>query len=343
MDGFRSWKVDLCRQRPKFERRSKQAMKIQIRSGFGSSTLAGSIESGRGARSEHWRHFSSEDLTMTIPPDPTRSFSLLTMAIMAVKFLAAHDWNVNLLLEGSLLNIYFLSSFLVGILVWKASGGIRHLSVKEQYIAEWYWWNAVWFHAVLDGLTGSLWLIPVTLQQYRVYDRRFVTGHVVPYVVGLIELFVMCPLSFAIFWVIVKKHPLRYPMELILSSIQWMGMVIFIAAELYEEQVNIPALDPVGKTGDAWNNIKFDVYHLTYYWFGFWFCNLVWCFVPLYRIYRALKECHKALRWSTSDKKAKRRQHSAVDKLSLLPKASTLLYSCRAVAILIVVVSSLYP
>jgi hypothetical protein len=38
----------------------------------------------------------------------------------------------------------------------------------------------------------------------------------------------------------------------------------------------VPALDPVGVPGNKWANVKFDFYHFTYYWFGFWFCNLIW-------------------------------------------------------------------
>jgi hypothetical protein len=65
-------------------------------------------------------------------------------------------------------------------------------------------------------------------------------------------------------------------LELIVSSFQFMGMVLFIAAEVMEGQLNVPALDPVGVPGNRWANVKFDLYHFTYYWFGFWFCNLIW-------------------------------------------------------------------
>jgi hypothetical protein len=54
-------------------------------------------------------------------------------------------------------------------------------------------------------------------------------------------------------------------------------MILFIAAEVMEGQLNVPALDPVGVPGNRWANVKFfDLYHFTYYWFGFWFCNLIW-------------------------------------------------------------------
>lgn len=83
-----------------------------------------------------------------------------------------------------------------------------------------------------------------------------------------------------------QNHPLRYPMELITSTFQFMGMIVFVFAELNEGQLNVPAIDPVGIPGNRWANVKvFDLYHFTYYWFGFWFCNFVWGFRTLLSCY----------------------------------------------------------
>ena len=76
-----------------------------------------------------------------------------------------------------------------------------------------------------------------------------------------------------------------------LASVQVMGMIVFMGTELYEGQLNVPANDPVGVPGNAWANIKFDHYHITYYWFAFWFANNVWSVVPTIRIVRAIQEC----------------------------------------------------
>ena len=74
-----------------------------------------------------------------------------------------------------------------------------------------------------------------------------------------------------------------------------MGMIVFVVSELYEGQVHIPSLDPVGREGNMWANLQWwDSYHLVYYWFGFWFCNLVWGVVPYYRLHRAVCETVRA-------------------------------------------------
>jgi hypothetical protein len=168
------------------------------------------------------------------------------------------------------------------------------LPVYDRWAAEWYWWNAWLYHAVMDGGSGTFQLVPVVVQQYSNLDLRFVLHHVVPWIVGAIELFVMQPLCIATLLAILYKSPLRFPLELVTSTFQIMGMLVFVGAEVYEGQLNVPALDPVGIPGNRWANVKlFDSYQFTYYWFGFWFCNLIWGFVPYYRIMRAVAECKR--------------------------------------------------
>jgi hypothetical protein len=164
--------------------------------------------------------------------------------------------------------------------------------------AEWYWWNAWLYHTVMDGLSGSFHRVPVVVQQYLVLDKRFGTHHVVPWIIGAAEIAIMAPLCFCTIRAILDgdRSGARWPLELVTSAFQLFGMIVFVGAEVYEGQLNVPALDPVGTVaGGRWANVKlFDLYHLTYYWFGFWFCNLVWGWVPLYRMGRALQECSKA-------------------------------------------------
>jgi EXPERA (EXPanded EBP superfamily) len=138
-------------------------------------------------------------------------------------------------------------------------------------------------------------LIPVVVHQYDMLDARFRSGHTVPWMIGMVELLVMYPLCLLTVYAILTRSPYRFPLELLTSAVHFLGMVLFVGAELYEEQVHVPALDPVGAPGRSFANVKvFDLYHLTYYWFGFWFCNLLWGVVPYFRIHRAVCECHRA-------------------------------------------------
>jgi EXPERA (EXPanded EBP superfamily) len=241
-------------------------------------------------------------------PDPTRIFSLLVIGIMLLRYLEAHEWQISLIFSGFLLNpwvVLFFSISTIPVMLHhlqtlpmtphSSASASAALPVYDRWAAEWYWWNAWLYHAVMDGGSGTFQLVPVVVQQYSNLDLRFVNHHVVPWIVGVIELFVMQPLCIATFLAILYKSPLRFPLELVTSTFQLMGMIVFVGAEVYEGQLNVPALDPVGIPGNRWANVKpFDFYHFTYYWFGFWFCNLIWGCVPYYRIMRAVGECKRS-------------------------------------------------
>jgi hypothetical protein len=226
----------------------------------------------------HWIDWNSAFIQKVLP-DPTRIFSFLVIGIIILRYLESHDWDVSLILSGFLLNPYVVISFAIACATlyvsWPAAD-TKPLPVYDRWAVEWYWWNAWFYHMVMDGASGTFQLVPVVVHQYQMLDKRFSNHHPVPWTVGAIELFIMGPLCLATVYCILQRHALRFPLELIVSSLQIMGMILFIAAEVMEGQLNVPALDPVGVPGNKWANVKFDFYHFTYYWFGFWFCNLIW-------------------------------------------------------------------
>jgi EXPERA (EXPanded EBP superfamily) len=232
-----------------------------------------------------------------------RAFSLLVIAIMSARYLMAFDYSVAKLLQGFYLHPPVLLALALYSLPYyylhnnKSQPQLSPLSTSDKRVVEWYWWNAWLYHTVMDGMSGSFHVVPVVVQQYFILDKRFEAHHVVPWLIGAIELFVMAPLCFVTMRAILNKSPYRYPLEIVTSAFQLFGMLVFVGAEVYEGQLNVPALDPVGIPGKgAWANVQFfNLYHVTYYWFGFWFCNLVWGVVPLRRIAVAVRECHQAL------------------------------------------------
>ena len=232
-------------------------------------------------------------------PDPTRIFTSTVLGTIVFKYLIENEWNLQFVIFGFFLNPYVLFSFAVSIGVafhagftWKS---FYALPVYDRWAVEWYFWNAALYHMIMDGFTGTFGVVPLVLYQYQQLDFRFISHHSVPWLVGLVELFVHAPFCLLSMWAILKNHPLRYPMELITGVLHIFGMVMFIGAEIYEGQLNVPSKDPVGISGNMWANVKFnDFYQFTYYWFGFWFCNLVWLFVPYVRMVRAVDEiCRK--------------------------------------------------
>jgi EXPERA (EXPanded EBP superfamily) len=227
-------------------------------------------------------------------PDLTRLFSLTVIGIMTFRYLQAHQWNFMLVMTGFYLHplviLFFVLATATVYLGLSGSEQFEPLPRYERWIVEWYWWNAWLFHMTMDGASGTYRLIPVVVQQYDILDQRFPTGNVMPWVIGWIELFMHGPLCLVTLYAILQRHPLRFPLEIVTSTFQFFGMVGFILGELYEGQIHVPAKDPVGTLVTAvdgtvsinsWGNVKFlDMYHFVYYWFGFWFCNLIWAVVP---------------------------------------------------------------
>lgn len=238
-----------------------------------------------------------ESPMLQLLPDPTRLFSLFVIGFPIVRFLMDHDYDFSLVVSGFLLDPFVLGCLAVAVSTsyLAASKNKVPLPLYDRWAAEWYWWNAFLYHGVLDGATGSFCQVPVMLSQYQVLDRRFITHHSVPFTVGCVEFFVMQPLCLALVWAIHRRAAYRFPLELVLGCCHIFGLVMFLVAEVYEGQLNVPSLDPVGVPGDRWANAKLNFYHFMYYWFGFWFCNLVWLFIPLIRMHRAFQECLQSL------------------------------------------------
>lgn len=225
-------------------------------------------------------------------PDPTRMFSVFVLGFLWLRYLLAVKDPMQLF-WGFFASPYVIAFFSSACLVVYAGyDSKRKLAAYDRWTAEWYFWNAWLYHMTMDGASGTFRLIPVVVHQYDLLDRRFAQGHAIVWAVGFFELFVMAPCCLATCYAILQNRPSRYPLEIITSSFHFMGMILFVVTEVVlDEQVNVPAHDPVGVPGNAWANVRFfNWYHLTYYWFGFWFCNLIWGVVPLLRIHRAWHE-----------------------------------------------------
>jgi EXPERA (EXPanded EBP superfamily) len=257
-------------------------------------------------------------------PDPTRLFALTVIGIMTFRYLQAHQWNFILVMTGFYLHpLVVLLIVLATVTVYLGLSGSETfdpLPRYERWIVEWYWWNAWIYHMTMDSASGTVRLIPLVLQQYDILDQPFPTGYVMPSVIGWIELFMNGLLCLVTLYAILQRHPLRFPLEIVTSTFQFLGIIGHILGDLYGGQAD-------GTVSiNSWGNVKsMDMYHFDYYWFLFWFCNLIGTVVPYvsarcvrlvpvvsvskfeflsnnlrlpqYRIHRAACECADALRY----------------------------------------------
>ncbi|KAI9802116.1 MAG: hypothetical protein M1833_002037 [Piccolia ochrophora] len=138
-----------------------------------------------------------------------------------------------------------------------------------------------------QDLFGQMW------KEYAHSDSRYLTS----------ESFVLCmesitaalwgPLSFVLLWLIVTSHPLRHPLQIIVSGGQIYGDILYYATAM------------------------FDHYHKgvtycrpeAYYFWGYYFAlNFIWIVIPSMTIYQSVTSCSRAFK--------------ALDKMSLRLQAN---------------------
>ena len=90
----------------------------------------------------------------------------------------------------------------------------------------------------------------------------------------------MAPACFFTYRAIKQGLPSRYPLELLVALLHSFGMVMFCAVEIYEGNLNVPAVDPIGNAQGRFANLKFTENHVTYWWFAFLVSESIWGIIP---------------------------------------------------------------
>ncbi|ODA77610.1 hypothetical protein RJ55_07239 [Drechmeria coniospora] len=118
-------------------------------------------------------------------------------------------------------------------------------------------------------LFGQLW------KEYSLSDSRYMTRD--PFVVCMetITAVFWGPLSFFCAYAVVARHPLRHPVQLIVSLGQLYGDVLYYAICLFNEHVY---------------GIAYSRPERFYYWAYFVLCNAFWIVIPLLLMAQSLRE-----------------------------------------------------
>ena len=109
-------------------------------------------------------------------------------------------------------------------------------------------------------LFGQLW------KEYSLSDSRYMTQD--PFVVCMetVTAVLWGPLSFFIAYAVLVDHPLRHPLQLVVSGGQLYGDVLYYVICWYNELVN---------------GIAYSRPERYYYWAYFVLCNAFWIVIPL--------------------------------------------------------------
>lgn len=154
-------------------------------------------------------------------------------------------------------------------------------------------WAALWFvlcgfiHFFFEGyfaynfhqmpsrtdLFGQLW------KEYALSDSRYLTQD--SFVVTMETVTAVCwgPLSFVCAWAIVTSHPIRHPLQLIISLGQFYGDVLYYATCTFAVFVN---------------GVHFCRPEDFYFWAYYFLCNFFWIVIPGMLMWSSIKATSSA-------------------------------------------------
>ncbi|KIW43714.1 uncharacterized protein PV06_04787 [Exophiala oligosperma] len=178
------------------------------------------------------------------------------------------------------------------IVLWFCLTGSIHLFF-EGYFA--------YNHTQMGGaqdIFGQLW------KEYSLSDSRYLTSD--PFVLCMesITAIFWGPLSFLMIYFIITSHPMRYPLQAIVSLGQVYGDVLYYATSLFDHY---------------YKELSYCRPEAYYFWFYFVFMNFIWIVIPgslladsvitTTRAFKALNRMSKTLQGNGVAKKPKQNGH----------------------------------
>jgi len=228
------------------------------------------------------------------------------------------------------------------VTVWLSHrDGFVRLSPGEQRAANWYLLCGAYIHFLMDGLVGCYGVWGLMRRAYETLDGRFphadtgsdafdsaaahaggkaftaaglgtppealrraVPNFAVPFVVGHLEMIVYFPACLALYYAYKRGLAWRRPLEILVAAFQLFGAIIFMGSEEVLGSPNLFIAGHVTGLGRVTEPSAVDV--ACFYWFAYFFCNLIWVFVPIPLIWYATKDIMEgrvatALPWVSPD------------------------------------------
>ncbi|CAF3587789.1 unnamed protein product [Fusarium graminearum] len=122
-----------------------------------------------------------------------------------------------------------------------------------------------YYVANFTDLSSRLSLFAQLWKEYSLSDSRYLTQDSFLVPMEAITAILWGPMSFFCAWSIVKEHPLRHPIQLIISVGQLYGDVLYFATCYFNEVVH---------------NIVYCRPEQFYFYMYYVFCNAIWIVIP---------------------------------------------------------------
>lgn len=124
-----------------------------------------------------------------------------------------------------------------------------------------------------NDVFGQLW------KEYALSDSRYLTQDAFVLCMETVTAVFWGPGSFLTAYLISVDHPLRYPVQLVVSLGQFYGDVLYYATSLFDHYIL---------------NLSYSRPELVYYWGYFVFMNAFWIVIPAYFMYQSIMATRSA-------------------------------------------------
>jgi cholestenol delta-isomerase len=165
--------------------------------------------------------------------------------------------------------------------MWFVLCGFIHL------FFEGYFARNFWQMGSQDDLFGQLW------KEYALSDSRYLTQDTFVVCMEAFTAILWGPMSFVCAWTIVVDHPLRHPLQLIISLGQLYGDILYYATCFFQEGVN---------------SVVYYRPEPFYFWMYFFLCNFFWIVIPGWLIGESVGVMTAAIRKVKELEKAQKRK-----------------------------------
>lgn len=165
------------------------------------------------------------------------------------------------------------------VVAYARAGPRAALTKVESMLACWFLCNGVYFNFFLDVVAGQMQMMGEMSKQYNKVEPRYVLGALSDagapvFMTSLLEALFHAPFGVFAYIAIVRGWPQRYTAALIVSILHPVGVAYFYVPEVLNGFRHLG-----GWPATMAEALSFD--RLLFFWFGFWFCGVLWIIVPV--------------------------------------------------------------
>lgn len=206
--------------------------------------------------------------------DPTVWFTMFVILVPLV-FLSPLGMLGHLLHPMLWLSLAYLTAVLH---ITHGDGKSFPLSERDQRVAFWFLMNGVYFNLFLDVFAGQFQIFGEMSRRYLDVDPRYaigvfdVRGQSV-FMTSMLEIFAQSPLSIVAYYAYCRRKAYRHIVEFTVCVLHAAGVWWFYFPEA------IAGFEHLGGWPKSFGE-AISFHRLLFFWFGFWFCGILWLVVP---------------------------------------------------------------